>query len=347
MLLLAAIIVAGLLFFWLHKSEPSYQGKSLSEWLKQDQENSGARNFELSVEATTALQKMGTNAIPYLVERIGRTNSSFKKEISDFSKKHDLPDVDLNKVYKEQFRATCALKVFGAEARGAIPSLTALLNNEETAISAAFALVNIGAEAMPALTNALSNTNRITVFAVCYSLRFIGTNAAQAIPILLVNLTNSNPDIRTHSVRALGSLRFAASISLPRLTETMSDTVPSVRRAAIQAIGEYNTNATYILPALVDLIRDPDPLIRSSVINSIKNIEGTNSFLRFIDWLASTNAETRGAGVQALYDYANTNRSSQLALVTLLQNTNENIRVQATNVLERLDPGGRRRRRTP
>lgn len=346
-LLLAAIIIAGLAFFCLRKPEPSHEGKSLSEWLQENKVvyNNGAE--QLSEETKVALQKMGTNVIPYLVERIGRTNSSFKKEIYDFCKKHDLPDVDLSKVYEEQVRATTALKVFGGEARCAIPSLTALLNNEETAFSAACALVNIGPDAMPAMTNALSSTNRITLGAVSYSLRFAGTNAIQAFPALLANLTNTNPDTRMYSVRTLGYLRFEASKSLPRLTEAISDIVPSVRREAIHAIGKYNTNATYILPVLADLITNPDRLTQNAAIKSIKDIEGTNCFLRFTDWLASTNAEIRGAGVRALFDYASTNRNNQIALAALLQSTNENIRTGATNVLEKLDPGGRRRRRNP
>ena len=347
MLLLAAIIIAGLLFFCLHKSEPTYQGKSLSKWLEQDRENNNI-NFELSQETKSALEKMGTNVIPYLVKRIGRKNSTFKVELSTFLGKLGFSGLDLDKAYEEQYQAAIAFKVFGAEAKCAIPSLTAqLVSGEEFAEYAVYALVNIGAESMPTLTNALFSTNPFTVSVVASSLPELGTNAAQAIPALLINLTSTNPSIRASSIRAFGSIRSEPSTTLPRLIEAMSDPYPAARRSAIRAIGKYSTKATHILPALSDLISDPDPLTQSAVINSIKNIEGTNSFLRFIDWLASTNAETRGAGVQALYDYANTNRSSQLALATLLQSTNENIRAQATNVLERLDPGGRRRRRSP
>ena len=200
-LLLAAIIIAGLAFVCLRKSEPSYQGKSLNEWLRLGGvvEDDFAPN-KLSDEQTVALLKMGTNTIPYLVKQIGRKNSAFENELAAFIDKLGLnTHIDFDNNFKENLRAANAFQAFGAEARDAIPSLAALLKDQETAFPAAYALVNIGAEAMPALTNALLSTNLEIAGVVTMSLQQAGTNGVQAIPALLVNLTNGASFMRMAS----------------------------------------------------------------------------------------------------------------------------------------------------
>ena len=91
-LLLAAIIIAGLAFFCLWNSEPSYQGKSLSEWLGQEPVPSCCgEEMKLSEETKEALRIMGPNIVPYLVKKVGRKESGFRKSLVDFCSKHNLP----------------------------------------------------------------------------------------------------------------------------------------------------------------------------------------------------------------------------------------------------------------
>ena len=243
--------------------------------------------------------------------------------------------------------AAYAFKVFGAEAKNAIPSLTTLLNDEETGEAAAVALTFIGTEAMPTLTNALSSTNLIMVRSVTSGLRVGGTNAVQAIPLLLINSTNADSKTRARSILVLGEIRFMPSTTLPRIIEALSDQDPFVRRTAIKAVGKYSANAAQALPKLVELTADPDPWTRYWAFTSIIQIEGVNGFPRYIDWLASFDTTIRVNANWYLKEFGRTNLTVRIALTNALESTNENIRIGATNVLERLDPGSRRGRRSP
>src|SRR3954453_8434930 len=59
-LLLAVLVV----IVWPGEKEPEYQGKKLSYWIGR------SRNVDTTKEATAAVQQIGTNALPYLLNRM-------------------------------------------------------------------------------------------------------------------------------------------------------------------------------------------------------------------------------------------------------------------------------------
>src|SRR5882724_2417304 len=66
-LLACGVFIAAAVFFIRHDREPSYQGRSLTEWMTAYNVASSAEETD---EATKAIRQLGTNAIPHLLKWI-------------------------------------------------------------------------------------------------------------------------------------------------------------------------------------------------------------------------------------------------------------------------------------
>jgi len=117
--------------------DPSFEGKSLGEWLKLH-DTEGA----FSQKAKQALQQMGTNAIPALLKRINYVQPPFGLLA---------PEVNLD--------AARAFIILGENAVPALPQLQALMGstNQDTALFAMIATVGTGSNAIPILFKGLTN----------------------------------------------------------------------------------------------------------------------------------------------------------------------------------------------
>src|SRR5579871_634069 len=96
-LIVFALLVVGVLVVCLSKpSEPSYQGRKLSEWLA-DCVPMGHSNqvpimkpYETRQAAETAVKEIGTNAIPYLLHLLKSEDSTLKTNLSKVLAKQTL-----------------------------------------------------------------------------------------------------------------------------------------------------------------------------------------------------------------------------------------------------------------
>lgn len=117
-------------------NEPSYQGKSLGEWLKM------RRGYDLSTNAVEAVRNMGTNAIPALLARLDYKDPVF-----------DLYSFDVSMV------AVSGLIALREQAKPALPALTTLMGSDDRdlAMCAMLATVGTGADAIPSVISGLTN----------------------------------------------------------------------------------------------------------------------------------------------------------------------------------------------
>jgi hypothetical protein len=122
-LLLAGIAIAAPVIFAVFggKSEPSYQGRTITDWI--DDRNAPDETV------AEAFRQMGTNALPYLVSWTCPTNSKWKDSISRFAFKHQstLPQVFLNWVNRDTHRMFKAEQAFGLLRTNAYPALPLLM----------------------------------------------------------------------------------------------------------------------------------------------------------------------------------------------------------------------------
>src|SRR6266850_2573494 len=137
-------------------SEPVYQGKQLSRWLDEAFWTGGP-----NTQMTTAIQSMGTNALPTLLKMINSRDSRFRSALVMYSRR---PSRVLFRVHSAQdyhWMAMWGFNALGPTGKPALPALINLLNHgdEDARAAAAYCLGVIGPakEAVPALTQCLKD----------------------------------------------------------------------------------------------------------------------------------------------------------------------------------------------
>jgi HEAT repeat protein len=165
-------------------NEPVFRGKSLGEWLKMHD-----REGTFSEEAKQALQHMGTNAIPSLLNRLAYVQPPF-----------GLPAFEVN------IDAMRGFIMLGEEAKPALPKLQALMEstNPHIALDAIVASCGTGSNAIPFLIRGLTNefpdvrNEAANLLAGAVGAKF-PEQREQAIPLFVELLNDPDEDVRMNA----------------------------------------------------------------------------------------------------------------------------------------------------
>jgi len=233
-LLACGLLALGLLWQVLRDREPSYQGRTLSDWVKQvgpahlwndsDEEvkaisaistNAIQRMGSPFTTAVMAIRAIGTNAIPTILDWISYEPSPLRKQMAALAVL--LPaSLRLDSLSLADERANNAIAVFrilGPEARPAIPELSRLMltSSQPARARRCFgALIHLGPEAMPSVLTLLTNRWPELRVATIYRLTAFGTNAQAATGALRPLLIDPDLEIRVITTNEL--LRIAPGV---------------------------------------------------------------------------------------------------------------------------------------
>jgi hypothetical protein len=266
----------------LNPVEPVWQGKKLSQWLTEcDSDNPR----DLSESARTAIRTMGTNALPYLLRRIGTRDSKAKMQLRAWAGKGSIIRRLTPTHYNFRISAAAGIEALGKEAAPAVPELIELLHDEQTFYPASLGLSAIGAPAVPLLLQALTNRSAWTRMGPEEALDFtVGIAQAvsfvqasdQAIPDLLPCLDDPEPRVRQAVASALGAIMKQPDRVVPKLMERLGDTNSSVRAAAAQAIGMFGGQARMAVPKLMDLQNDASADVRQQAATALRRVKAVS-----------------------------------------------------------------------
>lgn len=222
------VLLFGALVVWavclvLAPTEPRYAGRPVSVWFRQyyESNNGGAFDEGRRLEAAQALQQIGTNAVPYLVDQA-------------LTARHDT-----------------ALRLKLARLARGFPSWLPKFTDYDTIRRAAFQVIGeIKAPAslvLPRLTRAMAQTNTLAGLNAIYGMGHLGPGGEAAVPFLLSALDQTNRIARQLAVQSLGQLGPMATAAVPRLVEEFKAHGDASLAYALGAIG---SNAAPALPAL-------------------------------------------------------------------------------------------------
>jgi hypothetical protein len=227
------ILLVGLGWFFIHHAfrEPVYRGKTLTLWLRTYAYSSSYGRYSRAWnEADDAVHHIGTNGIPILLRMIRQKDSNLKLRLVALAKKQRLIKIHFVPAAERNVEASRAFIVLGDVAKGAVPALLKLCNE------------NISVDSRCAIED---------------SLAWIGPAAKPAIPVLLHATTNSAPKVRANALWALGEIHAEPRLCIPVLIHALSDSNEWARLSAAHALGMFGTNAQSAVPWLMELAKNP------------------------------------------------------------------------------------------
>jgi HEAT repeat protein len=139
----------------------------------------------------------------------------------------------------------------GAEVEGLIKKLKSTDSDERRA--AATALAELGAEAkgaVPALTAALKDKDLFVRRYAAQALGAIGADARKSVPGLRALLSDSRKEVREAAVVALGKVGGPEAVQALAAAVRDGANEPSVRKKAAEALGALGPGARSAVPAL-------------------------------------------------------------------------------------------------
>jgi hypothetical protein len=180
--------------------------------------------------------------------------------------------------------AADSLAKFGPAAKEAIPALIQSLRTEADfgiCLATASALAAIGADAVPALTQVLTDgevreierTTYGKLYPTVRALSKIGPAARMAVPALVRVLGDANRSVREEAVETLGVIGPDASGAVVALMGVLTDPEWAVRTNAARALGQIGKAAEVAITALQKALDDTNQFVRKAAGEAIANIK--------------------------------------------------------------------------
>ena len=224
MLTLVVLAILAAFFYHSHLDEPKYQGRTLTEWMKTtDATIQGEANYQGAIRA------MGTNAIPVLLQKLSKTNSSLlSAEINLYRRfgflRHPWT-AEMDNLYAAQ-----AFQFLGRTASNALPALLDIFhrNASMSSVSAAVGcIINVG------------------------SPQEVSTFMSELV-------TNSDTGLATSAFYYLAPTN-SPEISVPRLVDAITNPASKFRNASVSWLSKFGTNARPAIPVLLAMAAAPGP----------------------------------------------------------------------------------------
>lgn len=263
---------------WVSKAvgadpEPSYNGRTLSQWLAAMYPGQAIGGPYLP---EIAILGMGTNAIPKLLEwssyqRLPPKQGNLAKTPEALANATPPPALSAEELAE---RSVVAFRFLGAVARPAIPELTRLArtsSDQERADRCASSLAAIGPEAIPHLLSLVTNGPPMTRWYAMAALEFFYKNpaAAPAVPVLIECLGDRNDEIGNKAANTLSELGMP-DVVVPALTNAMQSSSARSRVWAVRCLGWHHDQVHDVVPVLRAALRDRDREVRVSATNILR-----------------------------------------------------------------------------
>jgi HEAT repeat protein len=169
--------------------------------------------------------------------------------------------------------AMAAFGILGPAASPAAPELAGLATRStDPAIShrAVDALVKIGPLALPSLLNIVTNHSAAARYYATRSIGILGTNAAPAIPIIILCLTDKA--VAGAAFETLGHLKLEPQLVVSSLMLIAHDPDAVLRSWAILTLGDFGQEARRAEPILLAALSDNEMVVRESATNALQII---------------------------------------------------------------------------
>jgi len=193
--LLTTIVSAGCLTGSHPKAnEPSYQGRSLSEWLGDFDNHTLPKSQAIAADA---IRHIGSQAVPFLVDRLSETRlKQFKLEMQKWQDKQEVAVCSAARPANPRQEALAALDALGSVSADALPALEKLLHDDPPDPRALYVAARIGPAGVPLLTESLTNEVKVVRLSAQVCLDMMSSHSKVLYPKIPVGLDAPSFDRR-------------------------------------------------------------------------------------------------------------------------------------------------------
>lgn len=251
---LLILLIGAVGVIWLSR-EPTYEGKTLRQWL----EATDARS------TSPGLETIAARAVPYYARALKTRDSSWRRFRRGVWLR--LPD-SLQGLVAEPLPADAArigaavlLKSSGALASPALPALLGCLKDPNEAIRQcaleAVAEIEPGApNALPLFIEASTDSYFGVRRCAMEALVHYGPAGRPAILVLTERLTDTNAQVRACAAGALWEIAHQTNSATDVLAKTLHDENPVARALSARYLGYLGPAARPLIPALLQALKD-------------------------------------------------------------------------------------------
>jgi hypothetical protein len=282
-IILAVVVLVGISVaaFWTREREPEYNGKKLSEWcwLYWGWVAEGPAEKE---QARVAINHIGTNALPFLVQWLRYDHPSPKETIADIAaqlKDRLRRSTGARNSLRPLSRAEIAglgFEALGTNASPAIPALMVLLRDPASSTvtvgETADALSSIGDRGWLELARYLrerGQPNRVYAVQSLFSTRH---DIGLVLDALADCIQDPDKRVAVASAEAVGLISKQPARRVAILKKGVADSRATVRTVSITFLGKLETNATPALPEITRALEDLDADVRRAATNALVKI---------------------------------------------------------------------------
>jgi hypothetical protein len=277
--IISGLLLVTALIAWclISKPEPVYLGHPISYWIEPWQHHGS----EPPERETAAFAEMDEKAVRWLAQQLQWKPSKLKEGFARFLNKFGDFTSDRDYDGGRRSAAVRALTRLGPRAKAAIPELEALsrtnveLHRDQLRIAATAALVRIREESLSSYIQKLQNASGEEWARLATILGLQETNAADAAPILVAGLMQTNRTVWVEpTVIALGSIRSHRELSVPALMQQLGKTNQVADYQVFGAIAYFGAEARSVWPDLAARLSTTTNLYdRSALLHALKRID--------------------------------------------------------------------------
>jgi HEAT repeat protein len=278
-LIAVAILPAAFIgWIWPRESEPTYRGRTLSDWIISESQVS-KRVIPEDDGQEEAILHFGTNALPFLMRWLTYVQPRHNLRLFGIP----IPFPDRDKKGELANGSFFAFKILGPRAGPALPDLVRLLKGTDGFVAErALAPIDaIGKEGIPALMDYVTNRYAYTCrfrLELIDAMENLGTNGASVVPTLLQCLKSPDSEMAGTAVSLLGNVgpHLASGPQADAVVAALAEATESadkyIRHRAVLGLGQFGASAQSAVPALMRALADPDYQIRDAATNSLNKV---------------------------------------------------------------------------
>jgi HEAT repeat protein len=272
--------------------EIQYQGHPVSYWLAHWTRDS--RDGPHSPEADEAFRQMGTNALPFLIEVLGRNPSpndeTAIKVYLEARKLHEQQGAQsasaaAHNAWQREFelenqrlKAAALIGRLGPAGAPAIPELMRILRSTngpytDEVLSALIAMGDKTVDYLPEFINYLHSSNFSECLTGAMLLEGIGPKARPAIPALQAIVNGESPFAQAHAAIALWKIDRQTNVALRVFTNLCESSDDGTRELGTIYLGEMGQTTQAAWPFLQALLKDPNQEVRRQAEQALQKID--------------------------------------------------------------------------